>query len=41
MSLLVMVSPTTYVLDDITVIDWESLWEEEIEIPIYTGDEYD
>lgn len=34
-------SPTTYVLDDITVIDWESLWEEEIEIPIYTGDEYD
>ena len=34
-------SPTTYVLDDITVVDWDSLWEEEIEIPIYTGDEYE
>lgn len=34
-------SPTTYVLDDITVIDFDSLWEEEIEIPIYTGDEYE
>lgn len=34
-------SPTTYVLDDITVVDWDSLWEDEIEIPIYTGDEYE
>ena len=28
-------SPTTYVLDDVTVIDWEKLWEEEIEMQVY------
>ena len=32
-------SPTTYVLDDVTTIDWDSLWEEEIEIPVYTSDD--
>ena len=28
-------SPTTYVLDDVTVVDWEKLWEEEIEMQVY------
>ena len=28
-------SPTTYVLDDVTVVDWEKLWEEELEMQIY------
>ena len=28
-------SPTTYVLDDVTVIDWEKLWTEEIEMQVY------
>ena len=32
-------SPTTYVLDDVTTIDWDSLWEEEVEIPVYTSDD--
>ena len=32
-------SPTTYVLDDVTTIDWNSLWEEEVEIPVYTSDD--
>lgn len=31
-------SPTTYVLDDVTVIDWEKLWTEEIEMQIYDED---
>ena len=31
-------SPTTYVLDDVTVIDWEKLWEEEIEMQVYEDD---
>lgn len=28
-------SPTTYVLDEVTVVDWEKLWEEELEIQVY------
>lgn len=33
-------SPTTYVLDDVEVIDWEKLWTDEIEIITYEeGDE--
>lgn len=28
-------SPTTYVLDDVTVIDWEKIWTEETEVQIY------
>lgn len=28
-------SPTTYVLDDVTVVDWEKLWEEELEMQVY------
>ena len=32
-------SLTTYVLDDVTTIDWDSLWEEEVEIPVYTSDD--
>ena len=31
-------SPTTYILDDVTVIDWEKLWEEEIEMQVYEDD---
>lgn len=34
-------SPTTYVLDDITVPDWEQLWQDETEIPFYEGDDDD
>ena len=32
-------SPTTYVLDDVTVIDWEKLWTEEIEMQVYDEDD--
>ena len=31
-------SPTTYVLDDVDVVDWEKLWEEEIEMRVYEED---
>ena len=31
-------SPTTYVLDDVTVPDWDKLWEEEIEMITYEED---
>ena len=31
-------SPTTYVLDDVDVVDWEKLWEEELEMQIYEDD---
>ena len=34
-------SPTTYVLDDIDVPDWEKIFEEDFEIEIHDGDEYD
>ena len=34
-------SPTTYVLDDVTVPDWEQLWQDETEIPFYEGDDDD
>ena len=33
-------SPTTYILDDVTVIDWEKLWEEEIEMQVYEDEDY-
>ena len=32
-------SPTTYILDDVTVIDWEKLWTEEIEMQVYDEDD--
>ena len=28
-------SPTSYILDDVTVVDWEKLWEEELEMQVY------
>ena len=31
-------SPTTYVLDDVTVPDWDKLWEEDVEIITYEED---
>ena len=35
-------SPCEYKLDDVTVPDWEKLWEEDIELQIYEeGDLYE
>lgn len=28
-------SPASYVLDDVTVVDWEKLWEEELNMQVY------